>query len=119
MGEEKPLRRNHPLCGEEEVESAITFLRDHAKEMGEARRQQILTEKRRAHVEALEMKKHATLPVSAQQREARASQAYLECIEAEAYAAGEFERLKALREAASAIIEVFRTESANYRGIRL
>lgn len=112
-------RKNYRLCSEEEVERAIDFLKENANEMGKARRRQIFAEKRRAHVEALTMKAFASLPISAQQREARASQAYLDCITEEADAAGEFEKLKALREAASAVIEVFRTESANYRGIRL
>lgn len=112
-------RRNYRLCSDEEVENALEFLKKNAIDMGNARRRQIFAEKRRAHVEALAMKAHGHLPVAAQQREARASQMYLDCITEEAEAAGEFEKLKALREAMSAVIEVFRTESANYRGIRL
>lgn len=111
--------RNRKLIEDDMVEEAVDFLKRNAVEMGEARRRQIFAEKRRAHVEALEMKKVNQLPVAAQTREARASKAYLDCIEEEAIAAGEFERLKSLREAASALIEVYRTESANYRGIRL
>jgi hypothetical protein len=112
-------RRNTKLVDDEQVEEAVDFLKRNAIDMGNARRRLIFAERRRSHVEALKMKEFNHLPVAAQTREARASQAYLECLEEEAIAAGEFEKLKALREAASALIEVYRTESANYRGIRL
>lgn len=110
---------NAKIVPDDSVQKALDFLFESAKDIGEARRQQIFSEKRRAHVEALEMKKHNHLPVSAQSREARASQAYLDCIEEEARAAGEFEVMKARREAASATLEIYRTESANYRGNKL
>lgn len=107
------------IVSEQDVHDAVEFLRSNAHCIGHARRRQIYTEKYTKHVEAILMKMCSHLPVSAQAREARADDRFLECVEAEAEAAGEFERLKCLREAASATIEVFRTESANARGMKL
>lgn len=107
------------IVSEQDVHDAVEFLRSNAHCIGHARRRQIYTEKYTKHIEAILMKMNSHMAVGAQTREARADDRYLECIENEAEAAGEFERLKCLREAASATIEVFRTESANARGSKL
>lgn len=113
------MLKNRFIVTEEDVEKALEFLTTNAQAIGTARRNLVLAEKRRAHVEALEMKKFIGMSAAAQTREARASDAYLKCIEAEAEAAGEFEMMKALREAEDAKIKVFQTESANSRGLRI
>lgn len=115
----EPALRNRKLVEEKDVEDALDFLLKGAVELGEARRKLVLAERMRSHVEALEMKMHAEKSVSAQSREARASKRYLECIEEEAKAAGDYEVQKAKREAMDARLRVFQTESANYRGIRI
>ena len=71
------------------------------------------------HVKALAMKQHIDLPVTAQEREAYTSVQYVAAIDAEATAAGEYERMKALREAAAMTIEAWRTASSNYRSMKL
>jgi len=107
----------HRLVDDREVELALDWLRDNAASIGKAKEQAVLTEKMVKHVRALEMKKYSELPVSAQEREAQASDAYKQAIYAEAVAAGEFEKMRALREAASAKIDCWRSEQANLRSM--
>lgn len=102
-----------------DVEKALDFLRDSAAQLGEAKRRAILTERMVRHIRALEMKMHSTLPVSAQEREAFASERFVTAATEEAVAAGEYEKLRALREAAAAKIEAWRSISANYRAMKI
>lgn len=104
---------------EEEVEKALDWLRDNADDIGAAKAAAIRTERMVKHIEALLMKEYTDLPVAAQKREAMASERYLKAIEEEATAAGEFERLKGLREAAALKIEAWRSASANYRAMKI
>jgi hypothetical protein len=71
------------------------------------------------HVEALMMLASEEKSVEARKADAKTTDKWVEAVEAEAAAAGEWEKLKALREAASAKIEAWRSESANYRGLRV
>jgi hypothetical protein len=107
------------LISDADVEKALDWLRDNANEIGNAKANAIRTERMAKHIKALEMKKHNELPVSAQDREALASAAYVGALEAEAVAAGEFEKLRALREAAAMKIEAWRTASSNYRAMKI
>lgn len=110
---------NNNLVTEEQVEEALTFLRESAIELGAARKQMIATEKYTKHRQALLMQRYSNLPVSAQEREARANKQYWEDSSAEAEAAGDFEVLKAKREAAVMTIEAWRSMNANYRSMKL
>lgn len=103
---------------DEEVEKALDFLRASATVIGRMTQEAILSERYVKHVLALEMKRTEG-PANAQEREARASQAYLEAITEEATKAGELAKMKALREAAAARIEAWRTASSNYRSMKL
>lgn len=103
---------------EEQVEKALDFLRDSAEMMGELTRVALLSEDYIKHVVALEMKK-VDGPANAQEREARASDAYRDAITVAASNAGELAKMKALREAAAAKIEAWRTASSNYRSMKL
>lgn len=103
------------LVSDNDLDRAMSFLRDSARQLGEARRTAILSERRVKHVRALLMKMHSELPVTAQEREAHADERYLQAITEEAEAAGHFETLKALREAASAKIDCWRTEQSTMR----
>ncbi len=67
------------------------------------------------HVKAIEMKRHNDLATNAQEREALASDAYREALEADANAAANLAFYKARIEAAKMTIEVWRTESATER----
>jgi hypothetical protein len=107
------------LVSDADVEKALDFLRDNAGAIGEARAAMIRTDGMLKHIKALEMKRHNELPVSAQDREAVASAAYLDALMKAAVAAGEYEKMKSLREAAAAKIEVWRSASANYRAMKI
>jgi hypothetical protein len=104
---------------DDEIDRALDYLRDSAPNIAEARRNAILTERMVRHVKALVMKMHTDLPVSAQEREAYASDRYVKACEEEAMAAAEFEKLRSLREAAAAKIEAWRTIGANLRAIKI
>jgi hypothetical protein len=101
-----------------DIEKALDWLRDNASAIGNAKANQVRTEKMLSHIKALEMKKHE-LAVSAQEREAYASEPYKKAIEAAAVAAGEYEKMKALHEAASLKIDAWRSMSANYRSMKI
>lgn len=110
---------NTELVSEMEVERALDWLRDNAAEIGSAKANAVRTERMTKHIKAIEMKRHNELSVSAQEREAYASDAYVGALEAEAVAAGEYERLRGLREAAALKIEAWRTASSNYRSMKI
>ena len=115
----RDAQRNGRIVTDDELEMALNWLRDNAVAIGEAKRQAVLTEKVCKHVKALEMKKHNQLPVSAQEREAYASDAYQRALYAEAAAAGDYEAMRALREAAALKIEAWRSEQANFRSMKI
>jgi hypothetical protein len=106
------------FVSDDDVQRALDFLRDSAAEMGELTRVAYLSEGYVKHVIALEMKK-VDGPANAQEREARASDAYFNAIRTAANNAGELAKMKALREAASAKIEAWRTASSNFRSMKL
>lgn len=110
---------SNQLVSDAAVELALDWLRDNADEIGKAKEEAVKADHMLKHVKALAMKQHAALPVSAQTREAEASEQYLAAIERTAKAAGEFERLRGLREAAALKIETWRSASANYRAMKL
>jgi hypothetical protein len=110
---------SNELVSDADVEKALDWLRDNAAEIGLAKENAIRSERMTKHIKALEMQRHNELPVSAQDREATASGTYLEALMKEAKAAGEYERLRALREAAALKIEVWRSASANYRAMKI
>jgi hypothetical protein len=115
-----PTERDQPrLVTDEQVELALDWLRDNAAAIGEAKRQAVQTEKMVKHIEALAMKAHSEMPVAAQKREAQASDRYKQAILAEAEAAGAYEAMRSLREAAALKIEVWRSSNANYRAMKL
>lgn len=67
------------------------------------------------HTKALLMKRFNQLPVAAQEREAYASEEFKAAVEADAKAAADLAILKARIDAAKAVIEIWRTESATER----
>lgn len=110
---------DNQLVSDAEVEKALDWLRDNAADVGRAKADTIRAERMTKHIRALEMQKHNQLPVSAQEREALASDLYLTALNAEAEAAGKYEEMKSLREAAALKIEVWRSMGANYRAMKL
>ena len=107
------------IVSEESVEKALDWLRDNADEIGEAKRQAVKAEHMVKHTRAVAMKISEQPSIGAQERDALASGQYLNAIEVAAEAAGKFETMKALREAAALRFEVWRSSSANYRSMKL
>lgn len=110
---------NRGFITDEQVEESLDWLQNNASAIGAAKERIIRAESMVKHIRALEMKKHAELGVSAQEREATASKPYINAINEEAIAAGEYEKMRALREAAALKIEVWRTMGANYRSMKI
>lgn len=104
------------IVTEQEVDDAVHFLRTSAVEIGLARGRLIKAEKMVKHIEALAAKFSEEKTSAAKKIDALSSDRYVAAIESEANAAAQFEELKGLREAAVAVIEVWRTQSSNLRG---
>ena len=104
-----------PKISEESLEKALDWLRDHASVIGKAKERTVMAEHMLRHTEALEFKMSEAKSVDARKADARTSKRYVEAIREDAVAAGEYERLKALREAAALKIEAWRSEQANLR----
>lgn len=105
------------MITEEEIERACAWLRDHAEEAAKARAERLYLEQFRKTKKAQIMKGFLSEPVSAQEREAYASEEYIELLNGmkEAIKIDEYNRF--MREAAIAKIEAWRTQEANRRGM--
>ncbi len=97
---------------------ALEWLVKNARALGQAKEDLVKAERMVDRIKALEMKRHSDLPVSAQEREAKASDALKEAYEAEAKAAGHYEYLRSCKDAAIARLEAWRTLSSNARAVR-
>lgn len=107
------------LVTNNELDKALAFLRDSAGAMGEAKARLIRAGHMVAHTEALMVVGSSESSADKRKADARASQRYLDAINEEADAAGEFEKLKSLREAAAMKIEAWRSEQANFRAMKV
>jgi hypothetical protein len=107
------------LVSDADVEKALDWLRDNADDIGAAKKDAYFSDGLVKHVKALAMKRHNDMPVSAQEREALASEEYRVALLEAAVAAGEYEKMRSLREAAASKIEVWRSASANYRAMKI
>lgn len=105
---------SNELVSDSEVGKALDYLRDSAVAIGSATERANLATNMTKHVKALEMKRFEG-SAAAQEREAVASEKYLEAIKEEAVSAGEVAKARAYREAAMARIDVWRTMSRNMR----
>lgn len=94
----------------------LRWLATSAAEIGEARRQMILKERLRQSTEAILTLQSDQKSVEMKKADARASEKWMQAAEEEALAAGNFEQMKALREAALAKHEAWRSETASRRG---
>lgn len=102
-----------------ELDKALAFLRDSAGAIGEAKARLVRAGHMVAHTEALLLLASEETSADKRKADARSSDRYLEAINEEATAAGEFEKLKSLREAAAMKIEAWRSEQANFRAMKL
>ena len=106
------------FVSDEEASSALEFLVKSARKLGELKRRQVLTESMTKRVKAIEMARSDAKTVAEKERDALASDAYLKAIEEEAEAAGAFEEARALKDAAGARIEVWRSLTSTARQLR-
>jgi len=107
------------IVTDDDVDRALAFLRDSAIQIGAAREDLLNAGSFVKHVEALLYLGSDEKTIDAKKADVKTQDKWMEASAAEAKAAGEFEKLKALREAASAKIEAWRSEQANYRGMRV
>lgn len=103
------------IVSEEDVHEAVDVLRRTVRPIGVARGKMVAAEAMLRHIKAVEMGFSDERAITAQERDAYASNRYRQAIEAMRDATVEFETLKAEREAAEMVIEVFRTTSATER----
>jgi len=108
-----------PTISDDSLEKALNWLRDHAGVIGKAKERAVKAEHMLKHIEALEFKMSEGKSAEARKADARTSPRYLEAITEDAVAAGEYERLRALREAAALKIEAWRSEQANFRALKI
>lgn len=107
------------IVSDADVERALDWLRDNAEAIGAAKERAVKCDHMVKHAKGLAMSLHKDLPISAQEREAYASEEYKLALEDAAASAGAYEMMKALREAAALKIEVWRSASANYRAMKI
>jgi len=113
----QPLRSR--IVTDDEMGRALDWLRDNASEIGAARARLIKAERMLAHIEALCTKASDASSDQKRKADARTDPRWLEAVQEEAEAAGAFETMRALREAAVARLEAWRSEQATIRGIRI
>ncbi len=112
-------RHQQRIVTDEDVEKALSWLRDSAKQMGHAKARMIRAGHMVKHIEALETKMSSERSVEAKKADARCSKRYLDAIEADALATGAYQELLSRREANAMTIEAWRSEAANYRAMRI
>ena len=107
------------IVSDEDVGRALDWLRDNAVMFGDAKERLMLATSMVKIVDALEFKRSDAKTAEARKADARTSDRYMNAITEEAKAAGSFETMRALRDAAEAKIEAWRTESSNYRSMKI
>lgn len=107
------------FISEEDVEQALHYLTNSARGAADARANRQYVEEYRKVVKAQIMMEHAELPLGAQEREAYSDKRYMDHLQAIRQAVAEDERRRFMREAASAKIEAWRTQSSNERAAKL
>lgn len=107
------------LVSDNELNKALDWLRDNADEMGKAKARLIRAERMLSHIEAILIKASDASSDQKKKADARADPRYLAALNEEADAAGEFEKMRSLREAAALKIEAWRSEQANFRAMKI
>lgn len=99
----------------EKARKATQYLIDSASEIAAAKADLTRAENMLRVTKALAMRHSDERSAAAQEREAYASEQYQRAVDELAVIAGEFEKLRALREAAKMQIEFWRSMNANQR----
>jgi hypothetical protein len=107
------------IVSDEEIHDALEYLRSSAVVIGDARQRLIKAGHLVKHVEALLFLASPEKTAEGKKAYAKCDKRWLAAVNEEAEAAGEFEKLKAWREAAAAKIEAWRSEQATLRGMRV
>jgi len=107
------------MITEDQAQAAVDYLRDTADSTAQARANHSYLCEYRKVIKAKCMRKHLDKPVSAQEREAYNDPEYIEHLETIKDAESAMHKALFLKEAAIAKLDVFRTLSANYRGIKV
>lgn len=106
------------IVDEERVHSAMEYLRSSAQVIGKAKGRAVKADKMLSHTEALCIVHSTATSQAAKQAEARASDKYVAAIDEIQAAVDDLKNIESLREAASAVIDVWRTEQATHRATR-
>lgn len=106
------------FVSDDSASDALNWLVSNAKAIGRAKEKAVLAESMTKRVRALEMARSDAKTVAEKERDALASEAYLKAIQEEAEAAGAYETLRALKDAATARIECWRSITASARSLR-
>lgn len=99
-----------------DAERAADFLRDSAEDFAQARADRVLLEEGRKRVKAIIMAEHNDKPLAAQEREAYRDARYETHLKGLREAVYREQKAVALRDAALARIDYWRSMSANQRG---
>lgn len=103
------------MISDEEAEKAIDFMAESAQKMGDAKQRLMNAQYMREIQEAFDFMQSTEKTVDAKKASARLTDAYKAACEEEAIAFGEWEKIRALVEAAKNTIAVYQTQSANSR----
>jgi nucleotide-binding universal stress UspA family protein len=107
------------IVSDADVEKALDWLRDNAEAIGAAKARVTYASRMVDHAEALCSKMSDATSDLKRKADARTHPKWLAAVDSERDAIAEFEKMKALREAAGAKIEAWRSEQANYRAMKL
>jgi hypothetical protein len=106
---------NSSFITDEEIDKALDYLRDNARDAAQAKANRVYVEEYRKVVKAQLMKEHASMSAILQEREAYSDARYIAHLEAIKQAVEIDEGNRFLRGAAEAKIEAWRTQSSNTR----
>lgn len=95
----------------------VEFIQSNASKMAEAKANRIYIEESLRSIKALQMQHHSSLPVSAQEREAYASEPYRTALAGLRAAVEAEESLRWMMVAAQAKVEVWRSMESSNRAI--
>ena len=107
------------IVTDEELQKALDWLRDSAREMGDAKGETVKASHMLKVTKALEMAKYNELSAAKAEVQALCSENFEKALCWDAEATARYETMRALREAAALKIETWRSEQANYRAMKI
>jgi hypothetical protein len=113
------MTANRTFITDDEIDRALDYLRDNADEAAKARAERVYVEEYRKVIKATLMKEHGQLSAVLQEREAYSDARYVAHLDAIREAVFRDEKHRFLRSAAEAKIESWRTQSSNYRAMKI